>query len=151
MGTQLPPSKKGTAAPHFSAHVYRGQTVAHLSYTAELLLLGAVVYSRAHARHLVTDLDALTRPVQRTSTLASRARTATPRRPDNTRTDRREPTGTEASPVQRRTVVHVRAYAITRGACVDTVLIGTFVHAGSVALRCGTSRGPASMTRKDLQ
>jgi len=27
-----PPKKRGTAAPYFSAHVYCGQTVAHLSY-----------------------------------------------------------------------------------------------------------------------
>jgi len=27
----IPLSKKGTAAPHFSAHVYCGQTVAHTS------------------------------------------------------------------------------------------------------------------------
>jgi len=87
-GPSSSPSKRGHSSPHLSAHVYCGQTVAHLSYTAELLLLGAVVYSRAHARHVVTDLDALTRPVQqRTSTLASRARTATRRRPDNARKD----------------------------------------------------------------
>jgi len=28
----LPPKKRGTAAPHLSAHVYCGQTVAHFSY-----------------------------------------------------------------------------------------------------------------------
>jgi len=35
-GAQLPPHKKG-ARPKFSAHVYCGQTVAHLNYTAEIL------------------------------------------------------------------------------------------------------------------
>jgi len=30
-GNSAPPSEKGTAPPQFSAHVYRGQTVAHLS------------------------------------------------------------------------------------------------------------------------
>jgi len=30
--TQLPPMERGTAPPHFSAHIYCGQTVAHLSY-----------------------------------------------------------------------------------------------------------------------
>ena len=31
-GAQPLPPKKGEACPHFSAHVYCGQTVAHLSY-----------------------------------------------------------------------------------------------------------------------
>jgi len=35
-GTQLPSTERGTAAPQFSAHVYRGQTVVHLC-NAELL------------------------------------------------------------------------------------------------------------------
>jgi len=30
--TQLPPKKGSQPPPHFSAHVYCGQTVAHLSY-----------------------------------------------------------------------------------------------------------------------
>ena len=36
-GVPAPPTERGTAAPHFSVHVYCGQTVAHL--TAELLLI----------------------------------------------------------------------------------------------------------------
>jgi len=36
-GDPDPPTERGTAAPHFSVHVYCGQTVAHL--TAELLLI----------------------------------------------------------------------------------------------------------------
>jgi len=31
-GAQLPPPERGTAALLFLAHVYNGQTVAHLSY-----------------------------------------------------------------------------------------------------------------------
>jgi len=31
-GDPAPPTERGTAAPQFSAHVYCGQTVAHLSY-----------------------------------------------------------------------------------------------------------------------
>jgi len=31
-GAQIPPPKRGTAAPLFSAHVYCSQMVAHLSY-----------------------------------------------------------------------------------------------------------------------
>jgi len=30
-GNPAPPMERGTAAPHFLAHVYYGQTVAHLS------------------------------------------------------------------------------------------------------------------------
>jgi len=37
-GDQAPPTERGTAAPHFSAHVYCGETVVHLSNSAELLL-----------------------------------------------------------------------------------------------------------------
>ena len=37
-GIQLPP-ERGTAAPHFSAHVYCSQTVAHLSYCRALVFL----------------------------------------------------------------------------------------------------------------
>ena len=40
MGTQLPP--KGHS-PLFSAHVYCGKTVAHLSYTAENLCIYCAV------------------------------------------------------------------------------------------------------------
>jgi len=36
-GDPAPPTERCTAAPHFSAHVYCGQTVAIISETAELL------------------------------------------------------------------------------------------------------------------
>jgi len=44
-GDQAPP-ERGTAAPFFSAHVYCGQTVAHLSTK---LLLSTCVFQRAGA------------------------------------------------------------------------------------------------------
>jgi len=34
-----PPTESGTVAPHFSAHVYCGQTVANLSYCWALVLV----------------------------------------------------------------------------------------------------------------
>jgi len=36
-GDPAPATERGTAAPHFSAHVYCGQTVAHLSNSCALI------------------------------------------------------------------------------------------------------------------
>jgi len=38
-GDPAPPSERGTAPPLFSAHVYCGQTVAHLSIAVQPVLL----------------------------------------------------------------------------------------------------------------
>jgi len=45
-GYPAPPTERGTAAPHFSAHVYCGQRVARLKLpaAAELLLTSVSVY-----------------------------------------------------------------------------------------------------------
>jgi len=63
MGTQLP--QKGHS-PQFSAHVYCGQTVAHLSYTAELLLryVSGQVYRHPIAILRATTWDEVTSDVR---------------------------------------------------------------------------------------
>jgi len=67
-GDPAVPTERGIAAPHFSAHVYCGQTVAHLSNCYELLfacMCILLLYMFVNVLYLITVFILLTDMINR--------------------------------------------------------------------------------------